>query len=187
MMHILIFAARAWGEDGHAAAGAHHATAIPWSSLLTQTFNFVFLFVLLGYVMRKSVSAHFATRAREYDNLVTRAEAARVEAERGKREIEQRLAALEGEAGDSEAKARAEAARLRTALNEEAREFSIKLEREATQAAALAVEKAKAELRRELLDHALTASGEQMRTGLSQTEQKKLQTEFVEKIQVVAQ
>ncbi len=45
--------------------------------------------------MRKAVSAHFKNRAEEYNELVRRAQAAKEEAERGHREIKERLDKLE--------------------------------------------------------------------------------------------
>jgi F0F1-type ATP synthase membrane subunit b/b' len=60
------------------------------------------------------------------------------------------------------------------------------LEEEAKRTAAVELEKAKAELRHELLREALSKSSDSLGRSLDSNEQKKLQNEFAEKIQVVS-
>lgn len=171
-------------DQGHAAAGAHVAH-IPWESIFVQAFNFGILFILLVFLMRKAVKAHFSERAQTYRELVDRAENARLEAERNHNQIKERLNALETTAQQNVARAKAEAEELRARLLEEAKELSRKMEQEAARAAALELEKAKAALRKDLLEKALAASTENLKKGLDSSEQKKLQNEFAEKIEVV--
>lgn len=169
----------------HAAEAAHGAHGIPWGSLGVQAFNFGALFILLFIVLRKSVAAHFEHRSKDYRQLVERAEVAKRQAEQGHREIKERLAKLESTAESGLVKARAEAEELKNRMIQEARSLSDKLQHEAQRTTATELDKAKAELRRELLQAALKASGENLKGGLDPAEQKKLQKEFVDKIQVV--
>lgn len=184
MIRLLLWNALAFASDAHE-AGAHGPVSPPWSSIFVQAFNFLFLFAVLVYLLRKTVKAHFAHRAAEYKEMVERAENARREAEAAKREVEERLNKLQAGAERTKLDAQAEADQLRARLQSEAKQMVEKLEAEARRAAGVELEKAKAELRAELLQRALASSTESFSKNLGSTEQKKLQTEFVEKIQVV--
>jgi len=171
------------GEAAHAATGDSHG--IPWGALGVQAFNVTVLVTILFFVLRKVAVAHFAGRAKDYTELVQRAEMAKVEAERGHREIKERLEKLEAGAEQSLVQARREAEELKVRMIDEARAVSERLQTEAQRTINTEIEKAKAELRHELLQSALATSHEVLKSSLSTTEQKKLQNEFVEKIQVV--
>ncbi len=179
----------AFAEDAHHAAGAahggDHAVVIPTQSLFVQAFNVIVLFAVLFFLLRKGAVAHFADRAKEYNELVRRAEAAKQEAERGHREIKERLDKLESGAEASLVQARREADELKVKMIAEAKVVSERLKTEATRTVNSEVEKAKAELRGDLLQSALATSQEVLKSSLSSSEQTKLQNEFVQKIQVV--
>lgn len=188
MMYWIFLIAQFCAEQAHAASGAHDAhgpVSIPWHSLFVQAFNFGFLLLLLGYFLRKTVKAHFANRAAEYTQLVQKAEAAKAEAERTRATIQERLSKLESTADEAASKAKSDAAELKMRMMAEGKALSNKIEVEAQRSIAVELEKAKTELREELLGKALEAAGEKLQKNLSSTEQKKLQNEFVEKIQVV--
>lgn len=194
MMKVLFLTAMAWAQEGaehaaeHGAEAAHGAhEGIPWQSIFVQSFNFFLLLALLAYLLRKTVKAHFAHRANDYKQMVERADAARREAEQGKKDIESRLNKLESGASDGLNRAKAEAAELKAKLQAEAKDLSQKIEVEAKRSAQVELEKAKDELRRELLDSALQASHLTLKTSLNANEQKRLQNEFVDKIGGVAQ
>lgn len=183
MMKLFFLSAMAWAADG----GHHGPVAIPWMNIGVQVFNLVLLFSLLIYLLRKGVKTHFANRATDYQQLVQRAQAAKDEAERGRQEIQTRLNKLESGAEEGLAQARRDAAELKLKLQAEAKELSLKLEADAKRTTQVELEKAKDELRRELLESALQASSNTLRTSLSSGEQKRLQDEFATKIQVVGQ
>lgn len=202
MMKAFFLTAMAWAQEGaehaaeHAAEAAHGAgeaaahgghEGIPWESIFVQSFNFFLLVALLAFLLRKTVKAHFAHRANDYKQMVERADAARREAEQGKKDIEARLNKLESGASDGLTRAKVEAADLKAKLQAEAKDLSQKIEAEAKRSAAVELEKAKDELRRELLDSALQASHLTLKTSLNANEQKRLQSEFVDKIGGVAQ
>ena len=194
IMKLILFLGTAWAEEGahHASAAAHEAghhapVVIPWMNIGVQVFNLVLLFSLLIYLLRKGVKAHFAHRATDYQQLVQRAQTAKDEAERGRQEIQNRLNKLESGAEEGLAQARRDAAELKLKLQAEAKELSVKLEADAKRTTQVELEKAKDELRRELLESALQASSNTLRTSLSSGEQKRLQDAFAKKIQVVGQ
>lgn len=190
-MKLFLLMAMTWAQEHgaehvaeHAAEG-HHEVVIPWGSVFVQAFNFGLLALILFILLRKAVKAHFAERAQSYKELVDRAENARLEAERNHTQMKERLSSLEASAQQSVSKARAEAEELRTRLMDEAKDLSRKMEQEAQRAASLELEKAKAHLRKELLEKALATSSEDLKKNLGTNEQKKLQNEFAEKIEVV--
>lgn len=186
-MKLLLLTAMAWAQEhgGDLAHELHESVEIPWSTLTVQLFNFAFLFLLLGYFLRKSVKAHFTQRSTTYRELVDRAENARREAEQSHNVIKERLAKLESSAEQSVVQARSEAEDLRNRMLSEAKVLAQKMEEDAKRTTAVELEKAKLELRKELLTKSLAASQENLKKNLSTVEQKKLQNEFAEKIELV--
>lgn len=181
MMYWIFLATQVW------AAGGEHADAhaIPWHSIGVQALNFGFLLALLVFLLRKSVTAHFTHRATEYNQLVQKAEAAKAEAEKNRRTIQDRLNRLEKDGENTASQAHTEAQALSARLQSEAKALGAKIEQEALRTASAEKEKAKAELRTSLLEKSLAAAREKMQKNLGSSDQKKLQNEFVEKIQVV--
>ena len=183
-MKFLLLNALAWAQEN----GAEHATeavTIPWSNIWAQAVNLFFLVGLLVYFLRHAVKQHFAQRAAEYREMVDRAEAARKEAEENRAQATARLQKLEAGAEQSAATAKSESEALRQRLVNEAKNLSQRLAVEAQRTAAVELEKARLELRRELLGKALSTAGENLKKNLGSVEQKKLQNEFAEKIEVV--
>lgn len=170
-------------ESAH--GGEHHG-GIP-ASLWFQVLNFALYAGLLFFVLRKPLSQYFQTRAESFRQALVKAESARADAERQKREIEQRLAKLQGSADENLAQARAEAEELRKRILREAEELSRTLQEEAKRTADIELQRAKAELREELLAQAVQTAKSILSERIADTDQKRLQTEFVEKIQVVRQ
>lgn len=181
---FLISLAQTWAEGAEHAA-AHDPHAIPWHNIFVQTLNFLFLFAILFFVLRKSVQKHFTERAQSFKELVAKAESAKQEAEKSRSEIQNRLRKLETSATDGLNQARAEAEELRQRLIQEAKELAQKLSTEAEKSAQVEIERAKAELRRDLLTQALETSRQSLKSKLGKAEQKQLENEFAEKIQVV--
>lgn len=184
MIRALLMMSTAWAGD-QATEAAHGAHGIPWGSLFVQTFNISFLLIILFILMRKTVKAHFEHRARDYQQMVSRAETARAEAEKGKREVKERLSKLEASSDHVMDNARSEAQELRSRMVEEAKTLATRLQQEAERTVKVELEKAKTELRAELMAKAIDTSRENLKKNLSSTEQTKLQKEFAEKIQVV--
>jgi F-type H+-transporting ATPase subunit b len=191
----------AWAQDHESPADPHTTTTptqthaevhhphgpveIPWTNISVQAFNFIFLLAVLGFLLRKSVAAHFQDRSKSYKDLVDRAEIARKEAERNHIEVQHRLQKLEASSQQTLQRAQGEAEELRAKLIREAKTLSEKLELEAKRTAAIELEKAKADLRRDLLEKAIGTSRENFRKGLGSSEQKRLQNEFALKIEGV--
>ena len=108
-------------------AAEEHQAEEPWWSLPAKFFNFIVLFGLLGYLLRKPAAEFFAARTRAIQQGMVEARQAREEADRRLAEIEQRLARLgeEIEALRAEAGREAEVQResLRAAAGAEAQKI----------------------------------------------------------------
>jgi len=180
---LILLISQAWAGGGGEHAAGHGE--IPWNSIFVQAFNLAFLLGLLVYLLRKSVSETFATRARDYQQMVSRAETARLEAEKSKREVKDKLAKLESTADQVVQRARTEAEELRARMMSEAKALTLRMQQEAERTVKVEVEKAKGELRGELMAKATQAARENLQKNMTGTEQTKLQKEFAEKIQVV--
>jgi F-type H+-transporting ATPase subunit b len=165
----------------------HEALEIPWKEVLVQAYNVVLLFALLIYLLRKVVIEHFKSRGQTYTELVERAEAAKTAAEKSHREISQKLNELQKSADENLRNAKTEAESMKQKLMAEAQILSKKLEEDAHRSVGFEIEKAKSELRDQLLADAVTASREALKKTVGSTESKRLQTEFADKIQVVGQ
>lgn len=168
-----------------AGAGGDHGHGVPWSTIGVQTFNFVFLFSLLIYLLKGPVVEHFKTRRQSYLDLVGKAEAAKREAEANHREISQRLKALEDAGKQNATRAQAEADALKAKLLKEADELSLKLKTDARKTAEIEIQKAKAEIEAYALTQALEAAQNKLAKDASGEDQSRLNNEFIKKIQAV--
>ncbi len=169
-----------------AAAGGEHHDGIP-TVLWLQVVNFGLYVALLFYLLRKPVRSFFEGRVENYNSALKRAEAQKHEAESKRREIQERLTKLESTSAQSIAEARAEAEALRQRVLVEARELSEKLRAEAQRTAQIELERAKFALRQEMLSQSVQLATKILADKIQEQDQKRLQTEFVEKIQVVNQ
>ncbi len=164
-----------------AAGGEAHGEGIP-TVLWFQVINFAIFVGLLFYFLRKPIRNAFSTREQSYNQAVMRGETARKEAERKKQEIQERLAKLESTSAASIESARAESAALMQQIQKEAQELAQRLRNEASLSAGLEIERAKHELREELLTQAVALSKKVLEEKMAEPDQKRLQTEFVDKI-----
>lgn len=150
-----------------------------------QALNFVLFFGLLFVLLKKTVANTFQTRHADFHSALTKAQAAKKDAEARKKEIQDRLNKLESTAAESLQTARAEAETLRKKIMQDAADISQNLRTEAQKTTQHEIERAKTELREELLSQSLLAAKKVLSETTSEADQKRLQSEFVEKIQVV--
>jgi len=181
---ILSLALLLISEAGLAAGGAHHGDGIP-AVVGWQTINFLIYAALLYFLLRKPTASFFKSRVENFQQALIRAEKAKSEAEAQRHEIEQRLKALENSAEQSYAQAQAEAKDLRNKIVFEAKGLSEKLKLDAQRTAEIELQRAKSELREEMLTQAVDAAKKILSERIAEPDQKRLQTEFVQKIQEV--
>jgi F-type H+-transporting ATPase subunit b len=175
----------ALGEAAEHSA-SHEAIEIP-KTIIYQIINFILVLGLLYFLLKKKVVDFFGDRKAQYLDAVNRFEKARNEAEMKASEIRMRLEKLEASSAHSIQQARQEAQQLQTQIVAEAQSASQKLQAEAKKTASVEVVNAVAELREEVLRQSTEAARSQMLQQMKENDQRRLQQEFVDKIQVVQQ
>ncbi len=166
-------------------AAGYGEVEIPWKIIIAQVINLTIFLSVVTFLVRKKVASYFKERYQNYYDLVNRAEKAREEAEKIRSEIQTRLQKLETTADESVERAREEAQAMSAKLEQEAKDLEQRLKSEALKTADIEVEKAKDKLRQELLELSLKSAEEALAKTVGGPEQKRLQEEFVTKIQVV--
>ncbi len=162
----------------------HHAVEIPFHEIGPQIFNFLVFAGLLFYFLRKPTIALFANRASNYHAALNKASQALAEAKAQKQEIENKLTEMKRGHRDSVAQAKREAEQLKLSAVEEARAEAKRMAEEAERTIRVELDKAKAELRNFMLQQAISMADKDLGGQLDANEQKRLQKEFVGKIQV---
>jgi len=180
----LLLPALAFAEEAaHGAHGAegHEAGGVP-TVVYLQAINFVIYAGILFYFLRKPVKNFFAGRGVAFNEALLKAQAAKDEAAAKKRDAELRLNQLQATAEQQIAQARTDAEALRLKILKDADDISRNLKNEAARTAEFEVERAKNELRADLLSQSVALSTKILKEKMAEGDQKRLQTEFVDKI-----
>jgi F-type H+-transporting ATPase subunit b len=184
LLPVLAFAEEHGAAHGDAHGGAHAAGGIP-ASVVFQAINFVIFAGLGFYFLRKPIRNFFNGRRSNYHAALNKAEQLKRDAEQRKADIGERLRALEATSKQTLDQARAEAEAMSARILQEANELSKNLRDEAGRTAEAEVSRAKGQLRDELLNQSVALSKQILSERIVETDQKRLQTEFVDKIQEV--
>jgi len=181
MLFAIIAGAEEVTHEAHAEEGG-----IP-RAVFYQTVNFIIFAAILIWLLRKKVIDFFNQRRDEYLAAVRKFEHAKAEAERKATELRVRLEHLESSAIHSVEKAKQEAGDIQSKIVADAQGASQKLQAEAKKTVEVEVARAIQDLREEVLKQATEAARQIMQQQLKEQDQKRLQNEFVEKIQEVRQ
>lgn len=164
--------------------GEGHGGGVP-DAVMYQFIHFAIFVGLLFFFLRKPVRSYFQNREQAFRQALVKAEAARKEAEAKQREIQERLTRLQSTSEESIAQAKAEAVALKEKILQDASDLSKRLRDEAHRTAQIEIERAKHELREEMLAQSVEMAKKMLADKMAEPDQKRLQTEFVDKIQVV--
>lgn len=167
------------------AAGGHHGEGVPTKTIIYQTINVAILFAGLFYFLKNPVKKHFADKRAAFLADAAKSQAAREAAERELKDVQQRLAKLETSKDESISRAKAEAADLRNQLVADAQALSKRIQEDAKTAAQNEIERAKKELREELLRESIVAARKDLTGQVSSADQQKLQDQFISNIKTV--
>ncbi len=159
----------------------HHESGLPMVVYL-QAINFALYAGMLYYFLRTPVREYFTGRQAAFNAALTKAAAAKAEAEARKREIETKIRDLQANAAQELARAKTEAQALEARILKEAEEISSHLRTEANRTASFEIERAKNELRADLLTQSVAFSTKLLKEKMAEGDQKRLQSEFVDKI-----
>lgn len=155
--------------------------------LWLQVVNFAIYYGAILFFVRKPVKSFFSQRKSAFLSEAKRAEQARSQAAAQKQAIAEKLQRLEAGANADIEKARLEAAQLKASMIAEAEQLAERLKDEARTTVATELALAKRALRDELLSQAIAAARTELKDRMADPDQKRLQTEFVDKMQVVTQ
>lgn len=168
-----------------AAGGEHHEGAVPVKTIIYQVINVGAIVAGLIYFLKDGVREAFKERQATYLVAAQKAEAARKAAEAERSEMAQRLSHLENTASESITRARAEAVDMKKQIITEAENLSRRLKEDAAQTAQAEVMRAKKEIRESLIKQATEAAKEQIEHQVSAADHERLQSNFIQNIQVV--
>lgn len=165
----------------------HHAPAsgLP-TVVILQFINFGLYVGLVVFFARKPIADYFKNRQANFYTALKRADAARAEAQARRSEIQARLSKLEASRDESLQTARTEAETLRNQIVDEAKALSAKLQQDAERTAQVEIERARTMLREELVNQSVAMAQRILSDKMQEQDQKRLQDEFVQKIDKTA-
>lgn len=166
------------------AASAHGGDGVP-KVVLYQAINVVILFAILFYFLKDTVKNFFINKKSEYMQAAEKAQSIKRQAEAEYKDIEIRLNKLSTTKEESIARARVEAAEYKNSLIAEAQNISKRIKEEAATVAKLELEKAKNQIRTQILNESMNLAKTELDKSVSADDQKKLQGEFINNMQAV--
>lgn len=180
---ILLAGQTVMASEAHGHGGGLDEHTI--KTIIYQAINVALIIVGLTYFLKNSVRTFFKSRQSDFVALAEKSQATRKAAELEHQEIKHRLAKLEDGAGESISRARAEAVDLKKSIVAEGELLAKRIRDEAQSAAKLEVERAKQELRQDLIAEAFLNARSQIQTKVSSEDHRRLQSEFINNIQAV--
>ena len=149
---------------------------------LYRILNFAIMFGLLAYFITKPFKRGMAGRREAIEKSLEEARRAQAEAEAKFAEYEAKLAAANQEIEELTAAIRREGELERSTIIENARQMAAKIEQDADRNANLAVAKARAELRQEAAQLAVTLAKDLLEKNFTADDQKRLVDGYIEKV-----
>ncbi len=150
-----------------------------------QAINFVIFAAILGFIMYKKVPPALAAKKAKYLEEMSKATRAREAAEKENKELQERLNTLKATANESVENAKKDAEALKEKNLADANEVAQRIKSEAVQTVKFEADRARLALREELIDQAVEKAGDILKSKMEDADQRRLQSEFVDKIQVV--
>jgi F0F1-type ATP synthase membrane subunit b/b' len=151
-----------------------------------QAINFILFVLFVVFLYRKyNVGAALAAKKEKYLATMKEATRTRDEALARKTDLETRLNTLLQTAEQSRQKARGEAQGMKSNMISQAHESAQKMKDDVRKTAAIEVAKAEIQIKDQLLEESVQRAREQIKQVLADADQKQLQQDFVDKIQVV--
>jgi len=153
--------------------------------VLYQAINVSILAVILYFVLKDKVRAYYTNKRENYLRASREVAELKRQVEEQANVLRQKIKQLDQTADQSQKKAEADAREFNHKLLTEAREQAEKLKKEAEKTITAEVYRAVEGLKSELVDQAIGNSREIIQNQIKESDQKRLQSEFVEKIRVV--
>jgi F-type H+-transporting ATPase subunit b len=173
---IFVFAAGGEGGHGH----------IPWGNLIIpQLVNFSIVMGGLIFLLKTPLRNYFHDRAKSFEQLKQKAEAAKAEAERKNSEVRAQLTTLDTTSDKSLEEAKVESQKLRKQIVDEASVQATRIEEESSRMVQHELDRAVAALRTELVTNSVRFAESKIKEKVTPASQDKLNKEFLDKVQAV--
>lgn len=157
---------------------------VPFTVTL-QAINFFIFVAILVWLLRGPVKNYFYNKEANFKQALARAENAKLAAIAQKNEMAEKLNDLNQSTEKALADAKVDAIAMQAKMQAEANEMSARIRADAQRTAEFEIERAKKTLREEMLTQSLALAQKMLCDKMVDGDQKRLQTEFVDKIQVV--
>lgn len=155
---------------------------IPVDTIIVQLVNVSIFIGILIYFLRPVVKSHFSGRKNIYIETVGKAEELKKEADQQKAEIESKIASFKKTAEREMSEAKTEAEALKNSIIKQGEELSVNIEKEAKKAIANELEKAKQNLRAEILSQSLADARENFSSKLTANDHDTMNKRFVDSV-----
>jgi len=178
---VTILSPCAFAEEG---AGSHAEGGVP-RIVLYQALNFFGLLIILFFVVKNKVGGFFAKRHETLTLALNEAKKQKQEAEKRHQEYVIKIQNLERDATVFIDQIKKDAEESKKRIIEEAIKLVEVVRQEAKRSAENEIEKAKAQLYDEVLQQSLDGARGLLGESIAENDQRRLQKEFVEKIEAV--
>ncbi|HKJ04084.1 MAG TPA: ATP synthase F0 subunit B [Geopsychrobacteraceae bacterium] len=165
-----------------AGGGDHEAGGALLKDFLWRILNFGLMAALLTFFLRKPIKNGLASRREGIEKALTEAKQAKADAEAKFAEYDQKLALATEEIEEISNAIRREGELEQKKIIESAREMAIKIEKDAENAAALEVAKARSELQREAVELAVTLAEDLLKKNFTKEDDARLIDEYMKKV-----
>ncbi len=175
MAAIAVHAAPAGGAESDV------PTVVWW-----QLANFIVFLILLYFLLRKRIPAFFASKKDAFLDHERKARLLKEEALKAKQLVEADLKNLVEGREDGLERARQEAALYAERMKKEAQAVTVRLNEELVRTEKIEMEKVSYSVRSQLIERSVEKARETIKKDILEDDDRRLQSEFVEKIQVVS-
>jgi F-type H+-transporting ATPase subunit b len=150
--------------------------------IMYQVINVSLMFFGLFFFGKAPIKKMLAEKRVAYEQASVKAEKVKKQAEEELQEMKVRLTRLDSTAEESIMRARADAADLKKQIIEESVAISSRIKQEADAAAKMEIQKAKRQIRDEMIGMAADMAKNKMSTGLTANDQKALKDSFIQQV-----
>lgn len=178
---LLLLSKLAFASSGGHGSDEHGIPTV----VLYQAINVGIIVVGGIYLGRKKIANFFEARKQQYLAAQSKAQSTLQQAEQEFQQMKTTYDKLMVNKDDSLAKAKADANDLRAQMVKEAHALSSKIQEEAKLSSKIEIERAKYQLKEQLVRDAFELSKRDLASKATSADQKKLQDDFISKVQVV--
>lgn len=183
ILSLLIFAIAVSANVVVASSESEHHSGGAWGATDTyRVLNFLVLAGALFFLVRKPVAQFLGDRIKGIQEQLKELEEKKVEAEKKIVECEKRLGTLENEKEKLIAQYRKQGEDIRDKILKEAESAVLKLEEQGRRNIEQEFKKARLDLETEIFEKAITKAGEKLKINITDQDQEKLVSEYLDKV-----